>query len=577
MFGKRVISGVVAGALALGLAWGGASASAEVMMASGEKMSPERRDAISYLSSYDYWGGIESGNLYDNEDGTFTVVHFNEAGPENELTVSVYNGADNSRLSTKQIPIELPFYMGFYHGDDFNYVVYGDKNENDDDSVEVFRLVKYDKAFNRLSHLSIRGCYTYMPSHSGSLRMAENDDGSELTIHTARTRYLSDGRTRHQSQLTLVVDTVNMTLKNSDDVGAFQANHVSHSFDQHVLYDDDSNQRVLVDLGDAYPRGVVLNKWIEDETGGYYSQVMLYEIPGELGANSTGVMVGGFEQSDDNYLVAIHAVHPQLVLDYQPFELVEETERRDVILLVSDKDNTSEENVRKIKLTNYVGTETSASRPRLVKLDDNRFLVMWQEIRKHCTPTQWGWSEVDDIDCGLRYVQVDGDGNLLSDVMTRGDLYLSPDCQPQIVGDRLLWYADSYDYAAEKSTRQFNSIGMSHFIAVEVDGKFVRFDQRPTILGGRTLVPMRAIFEALDATVDWNNATRTATSTLGGTTVSVTIGSNVMYKNGQQIPLDVSAQMIGGRTMVPVRAIAEAFDCEVDWDSETRTVIIERN
>ena len=114
-------------------------------------------------------------------------------------------------------------------------------------------------------------------------------------------------------------------------------------------------------------------------------------------------------------------------------------------------------------------------------------------------------------------------------------------------------------------------------VTVTINGNAVGFDQPPVIVDGRTLVPLRAIFEALGATVDWNGDTQTVTSTRNNTTVLLTIGINTMAKNDKNITLDVPAQLINDRTLVPVRAIAESFDCTVDWNGDTQTVIISDN
>jgi len=111
-------------------------------------------------------------------------------------------------------------------------------------------------------------------------------------------------------------------------------------------------------------------------------------------------------------------------------------------------------------------------------------------------------------------------------------------------------------------------------VTVTLNGTKLEFDQNPVIVDGRTLVPLRKIFEALGASVNWNDSTRTVTSSLGGTTISLTIGSDTMKKNSTSVKLDVPAQIIGDRTMVPVRAVAEAFGVNVGWDDNTKTVII---
>lgn len=111
-------------------------------------------------------------------------------------------------------------------------------------------------------------------------------------------------------------------------------------------------------------------------------------------------------------------------------------------------------------------------------------------------------------------------------------------------------------------------------ISVYVNARRVEFDVNPIIVEDRTLVPLRAIFEALGASVEWDNDTRSVTSEKSGTSVTLAIGSNVMYVNGMEKTLDVPAQIVSDRTLVPVRAISEAFDCPVEWDNATRSVLI---
>ena len=104
--------------------------------------------------------------------------------------------------------------------------------------------------------------------------------------------------------------------------------------------------------------------------------------------------------------------------------------------------------------------------------------------------------------------------------------------------------------------------------------KLVFTDVAPFIVDGRTLVPLRAIFEALGAEIEWNDETKTVTSKGGGVTVSFTIGSTELIRNGEVVVLDVPSQIYESRTVVPVRAIAESFGAKVSWVAETRTVDI---
>lgn len=107
-----------------------------------------------------------------------------------------------------------------------------------------------------------------------------------------------------------------------------------------------------------------------------------------------------------------------------------------------------------------------------------------------------------------------------------------------------------------------------------VDTAKVETDTPPTVVDGRTLVPVRAIFEAIGATVTWDAATSTATGIRGDTIVSIQIDNTTAYVNGESRTLDVPAQLINGRTMVPARFISESMGCDVTWDGNTGTAAV---
>lgn len=111
-------------------------------------------------------------------------------------------------------------------------------------------------------------------------------------------------------------------------------------------------------------------------------------------------------------------------------------------------------------------------------------------------------------------------------------------------------------------------------ITVMLDCAEIEFPQDPVMQDDRTLVPVRAIFEAMGATVNWNEETKTITSVLDDTTVVMTLNSQEMSVNGVSVTLDIPPQLIEGSTMVPARAVAESFDCKVEWDGALRRVMI---
>ncbi|MBO4898293.1 MAG: copper amine oxidase N-terminal domain-containing protein [Clostridia bacterium] len=115
-------------------------------------------------------------------------------------------------------------------------------------------------------------------------------------------------------------------------------------------------------------------------------------------------------------------------------------------------------------------------------------------------------------------------------------------------------------------------------IKVTINGNNVAFDQPPVIVDGRTLVPLRAIFEAMGCTVLWDGTSQIASVATKFGMMTFGIGSNyISYRNENEdrsVFADVPPQIIGGRTMVPVRAIAECTGYNVSWDGDTRTVVI---
>ncbi|NLV20370.1 MAG: hypothetical protein GXY49_00020 [Syntrophomonadaceae bacterium] len=98
----------------------------------------------------------------------------------------------------------------------------------------------------------------------------------------------------------------------------------------------------------------------------------------------------------------------------------------------------------------------------------------------------------------------------------------------------------------------------------------------PYIKDGRTLVPMRRVFEILGAQVDWNEKEQKVTAVKGSTEIKLYIGSQTAYKNGQPVQLDVPAEIMAstGRTMVPLRFVSEALGCSIEWAGSTRTITI---
>ncbi|NJD01615.1 MAG: copper amine oxidase N-terminal domain-containing protein [Ruminiclostridium sp.] len=122
-------------------------------------------------------------------------------------------------------------------------------------------------------------------------------------------------------------------------------------------------------------------------------------------------------------------------------------------------------------------------------------------------------------------------------------------------------------------------------IPVLVNGKLIKFDVPPVIKRGRTLIPVRAVSNALGATVAWDSGTPdivtitkdvSVTDTVYSTiTVVIHLDTGKFYKDGVLMDLDVPAQLISNRTFVPIRFLAEIFGKKVDWDKDLDGVVVD--
>jgi hypothetical protein len=107
---------------------------------------------------------------------------------------------------------------------------------------------------------------------------------------------------------------------------------------------------------------------------------------------------------------------------------------------------------------------------------------------------------------------------------------------------------------------------------MEVNGLTRTLDAAPFIKDGRTLLPIRALIEALGGSVQWNASTKTATVLLGSRTVALTIGSKTALVNGTPIALDVAPEIGNGRTFLPLRAVAENLGLDLSWEPISQTI-----
>lgn len=294
---RRLWASLLALILILGLT--PAAGAAEAPAQSGNK---NRQN----YSRWGNWAQPVTSYLYENEKGGLTRVEYTGG----QVVVEDYDSSFVFQ-SGRTIQPELPIWGGFFAGADYNFLIFGQENPGESDSVEVIRVVKYSKDWQRLGAASLKGANTTVPFDAGSLRCAECN--GYLYLRTCHEMYASDDGLNHQANLTMAVRQGDMAISDSYyDVMNINYGYVSHSFNQFLLIDREE-RLVTLDHGDAYPRSIVLCRYNQKAgqgkfTGGLYSawcsHSNIVEFPGQIGDNVTGATVGGLAETQSCYVIA---------------------------------------------------------------------------------------------------------------------------------------------------------------------------------------------------------------------------------------------------------------------------------
>ena len=420
---KRMLSIVLSGAMAVSTAVSAGSFSAfavaQCVAYSGSNVNDQ---------DYVQWSDTVKSYLTVCDNGNYMRVQ--SGAIEGKLLVEYYS-SDFEPLSTKLIDNELPIFGAFYDSGNNYYVLSGQENPKQNDTLEVFRITKYDKNWNKIKSCGLYGANTTVPFDAGSARMTHS--GDHLLVRTCHEMYKSSDGNNHQSNVTIEVDMPSMTITDSyTGIMNVDYGYVSHSFNQFIK--TDGNHIVALDHGDAHPRSAVLVKYNSDFTTGkffpsYFEQVSNIDVvtyPEYTSGhyNYTGAAIGGFDVSSSSYIVAQSTVD----LDY-----INTSKTRNVYVSAVSKDlSTNKLN----KITSYAEGTDSASAPQLVKINNNSFLLLWSRDTK--------------VSC----VKLNADGTVNGSIHTfEGSL---SDCQPVIKNGRAVWYV--YD----KNNVTFNSLNLSN-------------------------------------------------------------------------------------------------------------------
>jgi len=337
-----------------------------------------------------------------------------------QLIVERYN-QNLQLLASRRITSDLSaIWGGFFAGETDNYVVCGWSNPAETDDTEVLRIFQYDKDWNLKDQVSLYGANTQLPFRAASLRMAEF--GGMLYIHTGHQMYRSHDGKNHQANMTLAIRQEGLDITDAQYLVSASYGYVSHSFNQFILIDEDGSI-ITLDHGDAYPRSAVLQKYVKPAGGDTFSgsynttiELDILELPGGIGANSTGASLGGLAKTSLGYLTAYN---------YNGIGEGYDTAPRDVFLSFTSKNNFSLSGTKTLRLTDYISDgDCSAGTPVLVSTGADEGYVLW-EIK--------GQSSGGTV----AYARYTADGSVSEIHTMKGAL---SDCQPILYNGKIIWY-----------------------------------------------------------------------------------------------------------------------------------------
>ncbi len=408
------VLGVTLSAVTLSLPTNLLTAQAEIVKTSNVELG-------TYNNGYSgYWASPIYSYLVECDNGNLMRVQ-----RDNGVTVVEYYDRDFNVINYKELEAELPIFGGFYEGSDAYYIVTGQNNKSEDNNVECFRITKYDKSWNRIASTGLSNCNTTVPFDAGSLRMTEAN--GYLFIRTSHEMYTTGDGYNHQANVTIQIDEKNMRITDYlTDISNTGTGYASHSFNQFIK--TENNHIVAVDHGDAYPRSIALMEYPTDFTGGQFVSNMnwgdeckvtdLFSFTGSEGNNYTGASVGGFEITNSAYLVTMNSIDQENGGSVRNVYIVGKSKTDDTLI--------------KTQLTNY--TDKSASTPYLIKVEDNKYMVLW-DISS---------SNDNEVDNKVYYTYIDGSGKQIGNEIKsiHGDL---SQCEPIVYNGTVLWYSSTGD------------------------------------------------------------------------------------------------------------------------------------
>lgn len=387
---------------------------------------------------------ISESFLTDTDNGYMRVFYDGE-----KVRIEYYDNSFNI-LSKKSVETELEYWGGFYKGSNAYFILEGCSNLSQDDDAEVIRVTKYDNDWNKLGSASITpdkelfGGDVRYPFDYAGVQMTERD--GTLYIVTGHQGYVDDTIGQgHQGFLMIAVDEETMT-------GKIVQSDLWHSFAQYIDYEG-TDLYVLEQSEGSRCTKVTKYDASDPYLNGDTVSVLEY---GGVRTSARGIVcyasVDGLSVSDKNVLCLGTSI------DQSEYDEVDKNTSHNIYLTVTPKSDFTEETTKVRWLTDYSDDGKSFVGTKMTKINDNRFLITWEEYY----PAENELKAADSNDLlstnTLHYIFIDGAGNKISKEFVANAAI--SDCQPILKDSKVIFYTSGSTmmnfYMIDAATGEFN-------------------------------------------------------------------------------------------------------------------------
>lgn len=346
--------------------------------------------------------------------------------------------------SRKTIPLELEYWGGFFNGSDSYYLVEGRSNEKENDAAEVIRVIRYNKSWKKTGTASITsntqlfGGDVRYPFEYGCVEMAEQN--GKLYIVTGHQGYVDEFIGQgHQGYLMVEVDLVTMK-------GKIIQSDLWHSFAQYIKSEESYLYVLEQSEGSRFTKLTRYRTATNEKTS---LNVFSYG-----GSRTSTRAVDCYASVDGMAVSANHILCIGTSIDQKKYDSVTWDTPHNIYLTVTPKNNFTEDATVVKQLTNYTGNGKSFLGVKLTKINDNRFMVSWEE-----DGSSQKAKDNDELSGSiLHYLFIDGKGNKVSKEMTKAAPVSN--CQPVVKKGKVVYYASNCSmvdfYSIDSKTGAFS-------------------------------------------------------------------------------------------------------------------------